>query len=100
MFDIYWGDIELTTVVLAISLVVLLPVQILLCFRVKSLTVRLLPAILLSAAAMLCIVFTFTATGWNGLFYAFFAIFAGFMVCVCGIGWGIWAVIRWVRKEK
>ena len=45
MFDIYWGDIELTTLVLIVSVVLILPAQTLLCFRAKSLSLRLLPVL-------------------------------------------------------
>ena len=43
MFDIWMGDIELTTAVLVFSIIVLLPIQLLLCFRIKSKVIRLLP---------------------------------------------------------
>lgn len=49
MFDVWMGDIELTTAVLIFSVVVLLPIQLLLCFRVKSKAIRLLPVVLLSS---------------------------------------------------
>ena len=48
MFDVWMNDIELTTAVLIFSIFILLPVQLLLCFKVKSSILRLLPVILLS----------------------------------------------------
>ena len=45
MFDIWIGDIELTTLVLIVSVIVILPLQVLLCFKARSLFVRLVPVI-------------------------------------------------------
>lgn len=43
MFDAWWGEAEFTTLVLNISIIVLLPVQLLLCFKVKSRITRYCP---------------------------------------------------------
>ena len=56
MFDVWMGDIELTTAVLIFSIIVLLPFQLLLCFKVKSKSIRLLPIILLSIPTLIFIV--------------------------------------------
>ena len=98
MFDVWMGDIELTTFVLIFSIVVLLPVQLLLCFKVKSKAIRLLPVILFTILTLCFIVMSIAVTGWDGLGYIFLAIFTGFMLLMCGIGWGIWAIIK--RRSK
>ncbi len=98
MFDIWVGDIELTTLTLIFSLVVLLPVQLLLCFKIKSVAVRLLPVILLFIPALYFLVLSVTAAGWDSLGYLFLAIFAGFMMFVCGVGWMIWGITN--RKKR
>ena len=79
MFDIWMGDIELTTAVLVFSIIVLLPIQLLLCFRIKSKVIRLLPMILLSIPTLIFIFMSTTTQGWDGLGYVFLAIFTGFM---------------------
>ena len=100
MFDIWIGDIELTTAVLIFSIIILLPIQLLLCFRVKSKVIRLLPIILLSIPALTFIVTATTTQGWDGLGYIFLAIFSGFMMLICGVAWGIWAIIKHKQKKK
>ena len=100
MFDVWLGDIELTTVVLNLSSAVFLPVQLLLCFKVKSKMIRLLPVIVLSAITAFLVVMAAMATGWDGLGYIFLAIFTGLMLLACGIGWGIWGITRLIRKIK
>ena len=99
MFDIWLGDIELTTLTIIVSIAILLPVQLLLCFKVKSLAVRLAPIIILSALMTLFVVLWLSTTGWGKLAHAFFAAFVGFMIFMCGIGWGIWAVVHGLKEK-
>ena len=100
MFDVWMGDIELTTAVLIFSVVVLLPIQLLLCFKVKSKVIRLLPVILLSIPTIIFVMMSVAITGWDGLGYIFLAIFTGFMLLMCGVGWGIWAISKLIKKKK
>ena len=51
MFDVWIGDVELTTLFLALCLSLILPGQLLLCLRVRSLALRLLPLCLFAALA-------------------------------------------------
>lgn len=100
MFDVWMGDIELTTAVLIFSVVVLLPVQLLLCFKIKSRIIRLLPVILLSIPTICFAVMSVATMGWDGLGYIFLAAFTGFMLLMCGVGWGIWKICKLIKKEK
>ena len=100
MLDIWIGDIEFTTVVLVFSVVVLLLIQLLICFKVKNKVIRLLPVILLSIVTIFFVAMASTATDWENLGYIFPAIFLGFMWLVCGIAWGIWAIIKHIKKKK
>ena len=65
MFDIWMGDIELTTAVLVFSIIVLLPIQLLLCFRIKSKVIRLLPIILLSIPTLIFIFVSVLDKYWS-----------------------------------
>ena len=100
MFDVWIGDTELTTLVLIFSIIVVLPIQLLLCFKVKSRAIRLLPVILLSIPTIIFVMMSVVITGWDGLGYIFLAIFTGFMLLMCGVGWGIWAITKSVKKRK
>ena len=100
MFDIWWGTVELTTLILIISVVVLMPLQVLICFKVKSLNVRLLPVICLSIVSVALVLAGLMAQGWDGLGYAILAAFTGFMLFMCGIGWGIWGIVRYIKKRN
>lgn len=100
MFYVWIGDIEFIKAVLVLSGVVLLLIQLLLCFKVKNKVIRLLPAILLSIFTIFFVAMASTATDWENLGYIFPAIFIGFMWFMCGMAWGIWAIIKLIKKKK
>lgn len=100
MFDVWIGDIELIKVVLVLSVGVLLLIQLLLCFKVKNKIIRLLPVILLSIVTIFFVAMASTVTDWENLGYIFPAIFIGFMWVACSMAWGIWAIIKLVKKKK
>ncbi len=99
MFDVWLGDIELTTFTLIFSAAVLLPIQLLLCFKIKSKVIRLLPVMLLSIPTVCFMLMSVTMKGWESLGYLFLSIFAAFMLLMCGIGWGIWGIATWSRRN-
>ena len=100
MFDIWYGDIPVTNLVIGLSLIIILPIQILICFKAKSIFVRFIPIIVFTAAVLIWIILSFAVAGWDGLLYLFFAIYMIFMIFVCGIGWGIWALIKYKGAKK
>ncbi len=101
MFDVWLGDINFTWVIIIASLVVVLPLQICLCFRVKSVWVRLAPVIVLTLAGVVFLLYGITwKNGWEFIGFLIFAIYAGYLLFVCGVGWLVWAVARLLRKRK
>lgn len=100
MFDLWWGDINLAVWVPVISAPLLLSLQLLLCFKVKSLFVRLFPAGLFAAAGGWFFILSVTIPGWDSLGYTILAIAAGFLLFVCVLGWTIWGLSQWCKKRK
>lgn len=94
MFDIWIGDINIAPFIWLFTLIVVLPIQLVLCFRVKSKLIRLLPVIIFSVLSATAAVATATRTDWDAIFYLICAVYLTIMLIVCGIGWGIWAIIR------
>ena len=80
MFDIWWGEVNLTVLVLVASVLFLLPIQLLLCFKVKSLFARLFPVGLLAVAGGWFLLLFYAIPGWDGLGYIILTIYATFMV--------------------
>ena len=88
MFDVWIGDVELTTLFLALCLSLILPGQLLLCLRVRSLALRLLPLCLFAALAA-------------GLAAAALAESA-LMALASALGWGLWVLTgrkKWRRPD-
>ena len=100
MFDVWIDDIKLIKAVLVLSVAVLLLIQLSLCFKAKNKVIRLLPVILLSLVTIFFVAMASTSTDWENLAYIFPGIFIGFMWIVCGIAWGIWVIIKLIKKKK
>ena len=100
MFDIWIGEVDFTTLVAIAAVLFVFPLQLLLCFKVKKLLIRLLPPILLTVATIVFFSLMFVAKDWDAVAYAIFGAFSGALLIVCGIAWGIWAIIFGVRKKK
>ena len=66
--------------------------QLLLCFKVKKILIKLLPIALLLISAIVFYVFSAAINGWDGMFYLYFAFLSFGLILVCGVGWGIWAI--------
>ena len=94
MLDVWIGDINIAPFLWSFTLIVVLPLQLTLCFKVKSKVVRLLPVIVLSILALTAAIASAASIDWSALFYLVLAVYFGIMLFVCGIGWGIWAVKR------
>ena len=100
MFDVWVRDTEITTLIIGVSFLMVLPGQLLLCFKAKKRLVKLLPALLLTAAMLTFFLLMKLATDWSAIGYAILAVFAGEMLFCNGIAWGIWAIIRFRQKKK
>ena len=100
MGDIWIRDIEITSLIAISSVFVVLPIQLLLCFKVKPVFLRLLPSILLTATTILLFTMMTTSRDWDALGYAVLGVLSGVLLIFSGIGWGIWAIVRCIRKKK
>ena len=87
-------EIDLPTIVVLISAIITLCLQLWLCRKAKSVFVKLLPIVLLTLSTIAFFVCAEYASGWDAFGYLFFALLSFGLLLVCGIGWGIWAIIR------
>ena len=100
MGDMWIRDIEITSLIAISSVLVVLPIQLLLCFKVKSVFLRLLPSILLTVTTIFLFTMMTTSRDWDALGYAVLGVLSGVLLIFSGIGWGIWAIARCIRKKK
>ena len=92
--DKWYLEIDLPTIVVLASVIATLILQILLCFKVKKILIQLLPIVLLIVSTIVFSICSATINGWDGFGYLFFALLSFGLILVCGIGWGVWAIIR------
>ena len=100
MGDMWIRDIEVTTLIAITSVLVVLPIQLLLCFKVKPVFLRLLPSILLTGTTILLFAMMAASRDWDAIGYAVLGVFSGVLLIFSGIGWGIWAIVRCIMKKK
>lgn len=100
MFDIWIGGVELTTLVLALCLTLVLPGQLLLCLRARSLALRLLPLCLFAALAAGLGAAALGSAGETRLGLAVLAIFAALMAGASALGWALWALTGRKRRLR
>ena len=100
MFDVWIGDTNIAPFLWIFTLIVVFPIQLALCFKVKSKIVRLLPVGVLSALTIAAAIAAATSIDWDALFYLICAVYLAIMLFVCSIAWGIWAIVRCIRKKK
>lgn len=99
MFDIHAGGLDLGTVFL-ILIPLLLLVQLLLCFKMKPLIIRLLPALILALITALLLIATLISNGWGSLGYLILTLWAAILLAACGIGWAVWGISRLIKYIK
>ena len=99
MYDFWIGDINIAPFLLIFTFVVVLPLQAILCLKVKSKITRLLPVIILSVLTIAAVVVATIGTGWNVIFYIVSAIYFGIMLAVCGVVWGVLAIVKCLRQS-
>lgn len=87
-------SISIPTIVVCLTSVIIVAVQLLLCFKGKRLWVKLIPSGAMNASAIAFAVMAQMAAGWDGFGYLFFFLLSVWLLLLTGIGWVVWAVIR------
>ena len=100
MFNVWVGDVEITRYIFAFLVVALLPIQIFLCFKTTGRVIRILPVIILSMLTFRYYFMGIISSGWDTLGYMLIAFFTGSVLFLCGISWGVWAIIKYIKKKK
>ncbi len=99
MIDFYFFKIDTTTVVAIISAIIAILLQLLLCFKVKNLFLKLIPVLLLAISTIVFVVLGANVNGWEALGYLLLALLSFALLVVCGIVLGVWAIVKKTRKK-
>lgn len=96
------GLFELKTeVFVALVSVAVFVVQLGLCFKVKSLLIRLVPAVLLFVAATVFIILAYVYyESWDGLGALLLGLCLAVLLLICALAWGSWAVLKKVMAKR
>ena len=94
------GGIDITVLFIIFAVVVIIPVQLLLCFKAEKLWTRLTPIFFSSLATIVCIVMSLSSSGWDTLGWLIIAIYCISSIAVCGIGWLVWFIVMRAKSKK
>lgn len=100
MGDIWIRDIEITTLISVSAVLFVLPIQLLLCFKVKKILLRLLPTIVFTSITVFFFVMMSCTKDWAAIGYAILGVFSGVLLVFSGLAWGIWAVSGRIKKKQ
>ena len=94
-------DFQSTAIFLAIAIVVIFPLQLLLCFKGKSLLVRLCPVLLTLLLTGIPWIAVLITKSWLFLIIGYLALYyAAFFLIACGAGWGIRALVAFIVRLR
>lgn len=98
---LHFGSFDIRTDIFVLILsILLLTVQLLLCFKVKKTVVRIIPVCLLSCLTAVFITLIFVSEGWDSLGFLLLAICSAALLLVCGLGWGIWWFVKTGKNTR
>lgn len=98
MWDIWIGKVPVTAL-MGILWGLLVVFQLLLCGKAQRLWIRLLPALLCCIPAIACSLLAAVTPGWDSLGHLLLALYFGWLLLGCGVGWGIWYLaILWKKR--
>lgn len=100
MFDTFGRDAVIITTIVATAILVVCPLQLLLCFKVKKVFYKLPFTALLAVAATVFSLLMRFSRDWSAIAYAIVWYFFEVQLLFNGIAWAIWAIVRAVRKKK
>ncbi len=90
----WYFEIDFPAIITFVSVISTLILQLMLCFKVKRIIIKLLPIALLIVSTITFSICSASINGWDGWGYLFFALLSFGLIFVCGIGWGVWAFIK------
>lgn len=98
MFDL--RDVWLYLAMILPAALVVLPIQLLLCFRLKKLAVKLIPTVLLIVAFVVFVFLKLNSMDWDALAYGIAAVYIGVWLVIDLLAWIIWTIIYFVKMKK
>ena len=98
MLDFGLFEVRTDIFILFMSVLTLI-LQVLLCFGIEKLWIRLLPSCLLFSVTAVFAVLVFASDGWDSIGFLLLALWAALLLVASGLGWAIWGAIRLAKKH-
>ena len=95
-----FGNEAVNVIVAVCSVLIVLPIQLLLCFKCKSLILRLSPSILFLLSTVFLLVMSSLTKDWDALGYVLLSVYSGVLLVFDAVAWGVYAIIRLVKKDR
>ncbi|MBE6037583.1 MAG: hypothetical protein E7218_00030 [Anaerofustis stercorihominis] len=99
MFDIWLDELNFTYLIIAVSVFVIFPVQLIICKKAKSIKVKLIPSAVFAVSGIFCVIMAEVVTGWDVLGYLIFAIYFAFLTAVCIVGMLVYWIYAKLKKQ-
>ena len=100
MADLLSGDFWLVVCAVACGILIVLPIQLALCFRAKKVFLKCLPAVLIGIVTITFYSLAITARTWIAFIYLIVAFYSAVFLISCGIAWSIWVVYTLCAKRN
>lgn len=98
---LHFGPINIRTDIFVLIVSVLLfAVQLLLCFKVNKVFVRLIPTLLMFILTVSFTLLIFFFEGWDALGFLVLALCTAYPLLACGMAWVIWVFYKRYRAKK
>ena len=98
MSDLFARDTEIA-LLLAAAVVLVMAIQLLLCFKAKKTLVKLLPALLFAVVTVVFYVIAITAKDWEGFAYGMIAVCTAVLLFFSAVAWLIYAIVRLAKRR-
>lgn len=74
--------------------------QMILCFKVKRLWIRLIPTLPTFVLTVIFSILIFVSEGWDAIGFLLLAIITGGPLAGCVLAWFIWAIYKICKRKK
>ena len=98
MSDLFARDTEIALLLTA-AIVLVIALQLFLCFKAKKLRMKLLPTCLFALAAVIFYVMAITAKDWSGFVFGILAVCLFALLFFSALAWLICALVRWIKRS-
>ena len=100
MVDLWARDTVIMLLITLPAVLIVLPVQLLLCFKAKRRWGKLLPTILFAVLTPVFYAVALMVHDWSAFVYLILAVLSGVLLLFSGLAWGIWGIVKLVRKKS